>query len=75
MRGTGVEFSRKALLNLRKNMKINEMNGKSENILIILVKAPKKKLTYKTLFRSDSLKKRGYRTNAEDIQVFANKHD
>ena len=47
-------------------MKINEINGKKENILIILVIAPKltgkcfskTDLTCKTLFRSDVLKKK-----------------
>ena len=40
--GTSVGFSMRALLNLRKNkLKINGINGKSENIPIILVMAPK----------------------------------
>ena len=41
IRRTGVGFSRTVLLNFRKKMKINGINDKSENILIILVIAPK----------------------------------
>ena len=41
IRGTGVEFSRRALLNLRKMLKIYGINGRSENIPIILVITPK----------------------------------
>ena len=71
LKGTGVGFSRRALLDLRKSLKINGINGKSENILIILVIAPKitgeifflTSITCEIMFRSDLLKNnRSYRT-------------
>ena len=41
IRGTEIGFSKMALLNLRKKIKINVINGKYKNIPIIMVIAPK----------------------------------
>ena len=79
--GKGLEFSRRALLNLWIFLKINGINGKSENIPIILFKTPKitgeifakNNVTCEILFRSDSLANK--RLMSEDVQVFVNKND
>ena len=79
IRGTGVGFSGRALLNSWKKLKINGNNGKNENIPIILVISSKftgeffskTNITCEILFRSDSLKKKwGYRTYVRRYSSF-----
>ena len=71
-------------MKINKYMKINGVNGKSENIAIIMVIAPKitgeffskTNITCEILLRSDPLKKKGgTKLMSEDIQVFVNRND